>query len=399
MNHPSLMQLNTDLHALVVFRRLLEDDVIARFSALLDAPLDQPRRAVSLYADFASALFAHTDNWSDYLLRCVLEDENLYMQKKAQRLPVDACIEQCVDAELALLQQLSLFDGSLIRSRVSYDGFWAQWHTRPLDFSAIYQDRLAHIGEHGYGLFAKHHMFIVRDGQILPIQNPDPVRLCQLSGYAYQRDIVIRNTRALLAGKPAANTLLYGDSGTGKSSSVKAIANEFRDQGLRLIELKKSQLHEIPALIDRLSANPLKFILFIDDLSFASDDDNFAALKAILEGSVSSTTNNIVVYATSNRRHMVKETFSDRQGDEIHVNDTIQELVSLSERFGLTVTFTRPDKNAFIDIVCDLAQQYAVSLDRQTLVAQAEAYALARGGRSPRVAKQFVESLKAQEME
>lgn len=398
MSH-TLTELNTRLHALVVFRHLLNDDVVARFSALLDAPLDRPRQAVSLYADFTSALFVHTDNWSDYLMRCVLEDENLYMLRKAQQQPVSDAIEQCVAQELMLLQELSVFDGSLIRSQVSYDGFWPQWHTRPLDFAAVYRDRLAHINEHGYGLFAKYHMFIVRDGQIVPIQNPDPIRLDQLSGYAYQRDLVIRNTRALLGGKPAANTLLYGDSGTGKSSTVKALANAFCEQGLRLIELKKSQLHEIPALIDRLSVNPLKFILFIDDLSFASDDDNFAALKAILEGSVSSTTNNIVVYATSNRRHMVKETFSDRQGDEIHVNDTIQELVSLSERFGLTVTFTRPDKKAFVDIVCDLAQQYGIDLDTQTLITQAEAYALARGGRSPRVAKQFVESLKAQQIE
>ena len=132
---------------------------------------------------------------------------------------------------------------------------------------------------------------------------------------------------------------MYGDAGTGKSSTVKAVCNYCHDKGLRLIELKKSDLRHIPDLIDTLSKNPLKFILFIDDLSFTKDDNDFSALKAVLEGSVAAKTGNIAIYATSNRRHLVKETFSDREGDEVHRGDTMQELVSLSERFGLTITF------------------------------------------------------------
>ena len=168
---------------------------------------------------------------------------------------------------------------------------------------------------------------------------PDPQRLSELPGYEKEREKVIANTKALLAGMPANNVLLYGDAGTGKSSAVKAIANEFAPEGLRLVEVKKNQLYQIPDLMDKLAANPLKFILFIDDLSFTANDDNFAALKAILEGSVGGRAKNIAVYATSNRRHLIKETLTDRTGDDIHEADTRQELMSLSARFGLTVTF------------------------------------------------------------
>ena len=199
----------------------------------------------------------------------------------------------------------------------------------------------------------------------------------------------------MLSGKPAVNVLLYGDAGTGKSSSVKAIANEFAADGLRLVEVKKNQLYQIPALLDSLVQNPLKFILFIDDLSFSANDDNFAALKAILEGSVGGRSQNVVVYATSNRRHLIKETLSDRSGDDIHEADTRQELMSLSARFGLTVTFQRPDKVRFEEILLDLAKQYGVQMPSDQLFIKGEAFAIRAGGRSPRVARQFIELLSA----
>ena len=253
------------------------------------------------------------------------------------------------------------------------------------------------IHAHGYGIFAKYAAFVVEDGELVPVKNPDGVRLSQLAGYERERKELIDNTLALLKGLPAANALLYGDAGTGKSTTVKAVANEFKEKGLRLIELKKRQLHQIPKLVDYLSRNPLKFILFIDDLSFTKDDDDFAALKAILEGSVSARADNLVVYATSNRRHLVKEKFSDRDGDEVHQNDTMEELISLSDRFGLTITFIKPGKDGYLSIVRELANQYGLRLSLGEVDAAAERFALSRGGRSPRVAKQCVEHLKAME--
>ena len=176
---------------------------------------------------------------------------------------------------------------------------------------------------------------------------------------------------------------------------MKAIANEFAADGLRLVEVKKNQLYQLPALMDELANNPLKFILFIDDLSFTANDDNFAALKAILEGSVGGRSQNVAVYATSNRRHLIKETLTDRSGDDIHEQDTRQELMSLSARFGLTVTFQQPDKERYDAILLELARQYKVQMPSDQLYVKGAAFALRAGGRSPRVAKQFIELLAA----
>jgi len=172
------------------------------------------------------------------------------------------------------------------------------------------------------------------------------------------------------------------------------VVAEYADRGLRIVEIKKNQLYQIPEVLDQLADNPLKFILFIDDLSFSGNDDNFSALKATLEGSVAGCTGNTVIYATSNRRHLVKETFSGRDGDELHVNDTLQETMSLAARFGLTITFSKPDKDEYLSIVRSLAAKYGIDMPEDELLRRAEAHAIRRNGRSPRTAKQFVELLK-----
>ncbi len=273
--------------------------------------------------------------------------------------------------------------------------FLPQWETNDVDFVAMYQQRMAQVGQKGYGMFAKYHVFTVENGHLQPVCHPDPQRLDELPGYEQERAKIIANTQALLAGKPTNNVLLYGDAGTGKSSAVKAIANAYMEDGLRLIEVKKNQLYQIPSIMEQLAANPLKFILFIDDLSFTSNDDNFAALKAILEGSVCGLGENIAVYATSNRRHLIKELMSDRTGDDIHESDTRQELMSLSARFGLTITFQKPEKAKFQAIILALANQYGIQEPEEPLMIKAEAFALRAGGRSPRVAKQFIQLWKA----
>ncbi|MGN1107299.1 MAG: ATP-binding protein, partial [Huintestinicola sp.] len=286
-----------------------------------------------------------------------------------------------------------------VRTAMGYMGYLPEWENTNLDFTAIYADRIDKLFTKGYGIFAKYTAFMLKDHVITPVLTPDPQRLSQLPAYETQRKMVIDNTLALIKGRPAANCLLYGDAGTGKSSTVKAVVNEFADRGLRLIELKKAQLHELPDVMESIADNPLKFIIFIDDLSFSSDDADFGALKAVLEGSISSKASNAVIYATSNRRHLVKESFSDRSGDDIHARDTREELASLSERFGLKVTFLKPDKDTYLKIVEYLAGQYGITMDRDELFTKAEAYALRRSGRSGRAARHFVEMLKAGEPE
>ena len=237
--------------------------------------------------------------------------------------------------------------------------------------------------------------YINPENKIVPVRNPDQTRLENLIDYKREQQIILDNTQALLDGKPAANILLSGDAGTGKSSTVKAVVNELHHKGLRILEVRKEQLREIPGILDELNSNPLKFILFIDDLSFQRDDDNFSALKAILEGSVSARSSNVVIYATSNRRHLVKESFSGRDGDDVHRNDTLQEMISLSERFGIQITFQKPTKATYLDIVHHLCAQRGVEMDEKELDIKAEAFALSRGGRSARAATQFVDGLVA----
>ncbi|MEA5004455.1 MAG: ATP-binding protein [Christensenella sp.] len=380
------------LRSLTIFRGLLKGDVIRAFLAMTDVMTAKDTgQSVSQYAAFAEKLYAFTPDFGDYVLSAALNDENVYLLKYVRGEKIDACIRQSLQNELDILEKFSMITSSDIQKQIGYDGFLAAWTNTPHDFTASYQRYLENIHTNGYGIFARHHIFTIEDHALVPVLHPDETSLSQLNGYEYERKSVVDNTLALLDGKPAANVLLYGDSGTGKSSTVKAVANEFASRGLRLIEIKKNQLRDIPALMDSLGKNPLKFILFIDDLSFTKDDDDFGALKAILEGSVSARTKNLAVYATSNRRHLVRESFSDREGDEVHANDTVQQLTSLSDRFGLTITFWRPNRAQYLAIVGHLATYYDVDVSRDELFRQAEIYALERGGRSPRVAKQFLE--------
>ena len=378
------------LDALVVFRNLLDTPLLR---ALRPALAAEEAELGGALAAFEATLFATGTNWTEALLDAVLEDENLCLRTAAGG-DAGPVLEKALVNELDFLQALGRAGlDDLCHGAPDY---LPRWEVTPTtDFHAAYEARRAAVGQKGYGIFARHHVFTLEDGHLVPVRYPDPQRLSELPGYERERERekVIANTRALLEGKPTNNVLLYGDAGTGKSSTVKAIANEFAPDGLRLIEVKKNQLYQIPALMDELAKNPLKFILFIDDLSFAANDDNFAALKAILEGSVGGRSHNVVVYATSNRRHLVKESMSDRSGDDLHASDTRQELMSLSARFGLTVTFQQPDKERFDTILLELARQYGVQMPSDQLFIKGAAFALRAGGRSPRVAKQFIEML------
>ncbi len=382
---------------LVIFKSLRENEVFSAFLKTLKAIDEKDDSAAEEYCRFVSLLYEYGDSLTDHILRLVLENENLYMLRKGEGKQTGKLLDECIANELFILGELAQIPSDKLIGDIDYDGFLPGYLTEKADFSQIYADRIHNISKFGYGIYSQYHVFVLEDGKIVPVEYPDDITLDKLSGYERERGEVIDNTLALLAGKPANNVLLYGACGTGKSSTVKAIANEYAKSGLRLIELKKKQLHEIPTIVEAISRNPLKFIIFIDDLSFTEDDDDFAALKAILEGSVASTADNLCIYATSNRRHLVRETFTARKGDEIHFNDTMQELLSLSDRFGLTVTYSKPDKNQYLAVVENLAAQYDIKTPIEQVKQQAEAFALSRAGRSPRVAKQFIEYLKGTE--
>ena len=389
-------ELGYGLDALVLFRGLQQNPVIHALMEFCHADSSDLANQIRTYSSIVAALYPATDNLTDYMEKIVLEEETVYVQRIGAGEAVSDAMKKCLETELHLLQKIAMLTSSQLQAEMPYFPDLPTWNNRKIDLAAAYHKRVADIGKHGYGVYAQYHMFTLDEtGDIIPICYPDPIDLDHMVGYEQERNIVIDNTKALLNGKYAANVLLAGDAGTGKSATVKAIANAYREEGLRLIELTKDQLRFIPRIMEHLCRNPLKFILFIDDLSFASNDDNFAALKAILEGGVGGRSHNVAVYATSTRRHLVKETMADRSGDDLHAMDTRQELMSLSARFGQTVTFQQPDKDRYDRILLELAKQYNVQMPRDQLFIKGAAFALRAGGRSPRVAKQFVELLAA----
>ena len=383
------------LNGLTIFRGLLEAPLIQRLQALLSAcEAGETEGLISAYGAFTAALFERDVDFSQTLLELVLNDENRFLVSAAKGEVCPAPIAHAVQKELEFFTELASFSSKDAKAALPEEiaAFLPDWETSPLNFQEAYAKRIADAPKKGYGIFAKYHIFSFGSDGLQPVKHPDPQSLSQLSGYEREVGIVMRNTEALLKDGTPSNLLLYGDAGTGKSSTIKAVANELREQGLRLIEVKKSQLFRLPALLELLSENPLKFIIFIDDLSFTGNDEHFSALKATLEGSVTACAKNTVIYATSNRRHLVKETMGERSGDDIHLNDTLQELMSLSARFGMTITFQKPDKDGYLSIVRHLAKEYGLELPEEELCTKAEAFAIRQNGRSPRTAKHFVET-------
>lgn len=391
-----LTKLALRLRSLTVFRELLDDPVMAALVRCLERTGAGTERFVPAYGEFVSRLYqAGYVSLTNYLRDLVFDSDNIYIRMTgAGKLPDKLLIDGAV-LDLEILSDAAALSSERLLEEAGCNLPLARFEGKKVNLTNEYGERAKEIGQYGYGIFARYHVFCLDGKTIAPVRNPDPIRLSDLVDYQREKEIIIGNTLALLDGKPAANMLLTGDAGTGKSSTVKAVANEYKEMGLRILEIRKEQLHHIPEILDELTENPLKFILFIDDLSFQKDDDNFSALKAMLEGSVSAKSKNVVIYATSNRRHLVKERFSDRDGDEIHRQDAMQETVSLSERFGLRVTFQRPDKATYLNIVARLAQDAGLDLPEEELALKAEAFALNRSSRSARAARQFVDSLLA----
>jgi len=391
----ALEHLKLKVKALSVFRKILDDPIIKAFIQILDCNGSETAEKIDSYAHFVYLLFQSNEDFTEYVWEQVVSDENIYIRKYAKRQAVSPMLQESVEHDLETLQEISQVTSQDIKKEIEYDIFLPEWTVKPeYDFVKMYQERINRLHVSGYGVYANYTVFTYNNGGIVPVKHPDRIRLSELTGYQRERKKLVDNTIAFLEGKPASNALLYGDAGTGKSSTVKAVVNEFADRGLRMVEVRKADLLGIPHLIQQLADNPLKFVLFIDDLSFSRHNEEIGALKALLEGTVSARTSNIIIYATSNRRHLINERFEDRQGTDIHINETIQEQTSLSDRFGLSILFSRPDKDQYLQIVHFLMKQYEVE-ETENIDLLAERYAVEKGGRSGRTARQFVESLKS----
>lgn len=388
-----LNSLSLSLSSLSLFRGILDTKEMSALLALLSCEGDL-RTRLKLYGEFVYSLAPYGNSFSEFLKKAVCEDENIYIVSKAKKRPVPTSVEKNLEEELALFTALSELSPEELFGEEGYEGYIPLFENDRTDFHSLYKDRAERVDKLGYGIFASRAMFKVENGEIIPVDSADEISLDSFVGYEKERETVEENTVALLEGRDAVNVLLCGDAGTGKSSTVKALVNHYFSYGLRLIEIRKDQLFSLSRIMGKIADNPLKFIIFIDDLSFNKNDDCFSMLKAALEGSASVKAKNALIYATSNRRHIVKESFSERGGDDIHRNDTVQELLSLSDRFGLTVYFQKPNKILYLDIVHALAQRKGIKTDEKELDIKAEAFALAKGSRSPRVAEQFIKNLR-----
>ena len=376
-----------------VFWRVTKKPLFQAFERYCFAETEIEKRKA--YTAFVSEIYENGGVLATLVERYIFEDENVYVTSVAAKKEVDENIKTSVERELDIFLKFARLTptdfaedmGVLIEEL-------PQFTLVNVDMGTSYQNRIENLHKYGYGIFSSVCMFRLSDEKTIePIVSADKTSLDQFIGYEKEREKIVANTRAFVEGRPAANALLCGDAGTGKSSTVKAVANAFFDEGVRLIELRKDQLRYLPLVMGKISGNPLKFIIFIDDLSFNQNNDDFSMLKAALEGSASATADNAVIYATSNRRHIVKESFGDREGDDVHRNDTMQETLSLSERFGLTVLFSKPDKKLYLRIVKELAKRAGIVMDEKELEMQAEAFALRKGNRSARCAEQFIDSL------
>ena len=385
----NLKGLKNEIESLAVFDSILKTDVMIKFKELLNC--EDEDLYVDKYCRLVSAIYKENPNFSRFIYDYVMNDENIFILRNAKNKNVSKAVEASVERELKVLEKISrIASESLIKAfNLTLD--LPLYETSRLNIKSDYYKRVSELPKKGYGIFAKYYVFGVDENGLFPIKHPDKQSLAEMTGYERERNLLIKNTLAFVNGMKANNALLYGDAGTGKSSSVKAIVNEYYPEGLRLIEVKKHQISYLPDVIESLSANPLKFIIFIDDLSFSSNDDDFIALKNILEGGTASNKSNIVVYATSNRRHFIKENFKDREGGELFRNDSIQETMSLAARFGLTITFQQPAKTLYLEIVKNLAKEYKLVMKEEELFTKAEAFAIRNNGRSPRTAKQFIE--------
>lgn len=397
------------LSSLSVFRGIMKRSVVKAYYKLLLSLDSEPDEFLNAYGDFYSLISERgfSNRLAYAMTEAALFDENCFTRAavagKYDTLPDNVLKAVKRDCE-AILAASSLTSEEVLKAYKYYDEIkeiadslprWEAGDCAPSFkmFDGSLKNVARYYKENGCGIFARYKAFIWRDGDIQPVLHPDRIDMDSFTGYEIQRDMVVNNTKSFIEGKSCNNCLLYGDKGTGKSSTVKAIANEFRKDGLRIVEIPKERLIDFPILVDKIAALPMKFIIFIDDLSFQKQDQSYTTLKAVLEGGLAARPDNALIYATSNRRHLVKESFSDRTDDDVNTRDNMQESLSLSDRFGLAVCYSIPTKKEFVDIVIALARQKGIEMSDEELEMGAERFALSRGGRSPRCAKQYVESL------
>lgn len=418
---------------LLLYRDMENESILSKLSAIFD-DFDNNRASAHeltdrIYTQIHRLLKLSTqygfDNnlWQDYLVYILLMHENPFTLVYENSRSQEGTVNELAKNDFRLIKQLIDYDFSRIEKELGIDCFSTIRHYKALrkreqmyyrhvseavrkvseqissasDDNEIFGIVTRFYMENGVGLFGLNKSFRYHEGVFTPVNNMDNVLLDDLIGYELQKKELIDNTEAFVEGRPANNVLLYGDRGTGKSSSIKAVANQFYHRGLRLIEVYRNQLDELSDIIAKIKSRNYYFVIYMDDLSFEEFETDYKYLKAVIEGGAETKPDNVLIYATSNRRHLIRETWSDRDdisSKDIHRTDTMQEKLSLADRFGITINFPRPDREEFFKIVTELASRYpSIRLTREELIAEAGKWEMWHSGISGRTARQFINYL------
>lgn len=428
-----------EVPGLVLYRDLGEDSILYSMADIFEAwekktstkeeLVTRIYQQIKRILDVATSYGFNRNLWQDYLAFLLITNENSFTLTCEKVGAGDGSVNAFAKNDYAIFKRLFHFDFAPIEKDLDIDCFTTITNYKSLpkkeqmynqnvsekvrDISdrvsaaesvdEIFDIMTAFYKQYGVGMFGLNKAFRIRHDEgreleIIPITNTDKVMLDDLIGYEIQKKKLVDNTEAFVLGKKANNCLLFGDSGTGKSTSIKAIINQYYEQGLRMIEIYKHQFKDLSAVISHVKNRNYKFIIYMDDLSFEEFEIEYKYLKAVIEGGLETKPDNVLIYATSNRRHLIKETWNDRDDVEtdngMHRSDTMQEKLSLVNRFGVTISYSRPSRNEFNDIVLGLAKKHPeIGLTEQELLAEANKWELSHGGVSGRTAQQFMNYL------
>ena len=427
---------------LLLYSNLGEDSILLNLAGIFrdwEAKVcDKPTLVHRIYVqikrllDLSTQYGFNTNLWHNYLTFLLVTNENSFSLTAERVGAGNGSVNRFARNDFKIFQNLFRFDFGPIEADLGIDCFTTVSHYTALvkqeknyyrsvsekvqalslqleaarDENEIFDLVTAFYGAYGVGMFGLNRAFRIRNCgsgmEFLPINNTDKVLLKDMIGYELQKKQLVENTEAFVKGLPANNVLLYGDAGTGKSSSVKALINEYYDSGLRMIEIYKYQFRDLSAVISAVKSRNYRFIIFIDDLSFEENEVEYKFLKAVIEGGVETRPDNVLIYATSNRRHLIKETWSDRSDmehqNDIHRSDTLEEKLSLAARFGVAINYNAPNRQQYHDIVRGLAErQLHTDLSEEELLLLANRWEIRHGGVSGRTAQQFINYLAGKE--
>lgn len=429
---------------LILYSDLGEDSILLRLAEIFEdfekrsdttaSLIRRIYREIKKLLDLATKYGFDKNLWHNYLTFVLVTNENSFSLTAERRGAKDGSVNHFAKNDFRIFKSLFDFDFAPIENALGIDCFTTVSHYHAIkksekhyyrsvsekvqklsreientsDEDGIFRLITEFYGAYGVGMFGLNRAFRIQNlgggVEFLPINNTDKVMLSDMVGYELQKKQLVENTESFLRGKRANNVLLYGDAGTGKSSSVKALINEYYDSGLRMIEIYKHQFRDLSEIIATVKNRNYRFIIFIDDLSFEENELEYKFLKAVIEGGVETRPDNILIYATSNRRHLIKETWTDRNdmefSDDMHRSDTMEEKLSLAARFGVTINFNAPNRKLYHDIVKAIAErQLTVKMSEEELLAAANRWELRHGGISGRTAQQFINFLEGKEPE